>query len=390
MIIHIFTLFWNQKRKYGGMFVEQVVVFIVLLFCFVNTGETLSRYYTPGMLDAENVLCFGTESKLEGDSLEPEETEKMMRSLCDRLRKHSVVEAVSECAFFVPYVRPEEMNPKDSLEYEGKRIQIYVKGADKYTAELFKIRMEEGEWLSNKMLENGTYPAVVTRQLSNQFGWYEILGRRISLNGRAYTIVGVIAGLKQEAREESHSVLILPYEESGYEGWPEFVVRVQEGKQKVFSELLDREFARLFAGTNQEVSLFSLESLKVTTMLSDIVNMGAMIIPVSFLLIFTFIGTFGLFWLYSSKRRKEFALRMVVGSTIRRLYRFVISESLTLSMLALFPGGVLFCLFYPFTTVNLLALGAACGVMILFSVFSAWWPAYRVTRVNPVEAMREE
>ena len=68
MMVHIFTLFWNQKRKYGGMFVEQVVVFIVLLFCFVNSGKTLSRYYTPGMLDTENVLCFGTESKLDGDS----------------------------------------------------------------------------------------------------------------------------------------------------------------------------------------------------------------------------------------------------------------------------------------------------------------------------------
>ena len=196
MMVHIFTLFWNQKRKYGGMFVEQVVVFIVLLFCFVNSGKTLSRYYTPGMLDTENVLCFGTESKLDGDSLTPEETEKMMRGLCERLRKHSVVEAVSECAFFVPYVRPEGMNPKDSLGYGEKRIQIYVKGADEYTAELFKIEMEEGEWLSNGMLENGTYSAVITRQLSEQFGWHEILGRCISLNGRVYTIVGVIAGFE--------------------------------------------------------------------------------------------------------------------------------------------------------------------------------------------------
>ena len=281
------------------------------------------------------------------------------------------------------------MNPKDSLGYGEKRIQIYVKGADEYTAELFKIEMEEGEWLSNEMLENGTYPAVITRQLSEQFGWHEILGRCISLNGRVYTIVGVIAGLKQEAREESRPVLILPYEESGYAGWPEFVVRVQEGKQDTFSKLLDSEFARLFLGTNQEIGLFSLESLKVTTMLSDIVNMGAMIIPVLFLLVFTFIGTFGLFWLYSSKRRKEFALRIVVGATPRELYRFVVSESLLLSVLALLPGMVLFCFVYPFDPVHLSALGCACLVMILFSVFSAWWPAYKVARVNPVEAMRE-
>ena len=107
MMVHIFTLFWNQKRKYGGMFVEQVVVFIVLLFCFVNSGKTLSRYYTPGMLDTENVLCFGTESKLDGDSLTPEETEKMMRGLCERLRKHSVVETVNVHFLFPMFVRKE-------------------------------------------------------------------------------------------------------------------------------------------------------------------------------------------------------------------------------------------------------------------------------------------
>ena len=30
---HIFTLFLNQKRRYGGMLAEQMLVFFVLLFC---------------------------------------------------------------------------------------------------------------------------------------------------------------------------------------------------------------------------------------------------------------------------------------------------------------------------------------------------------------------
>ena len=200
--------------------------------------------------------------------------------------------------------------------------------------------------------------------------------------------------------------------------WFEYMVRVKEGETDNFRNLMNKEFNLMMGeepvrlsfgniekwklndmrgvfitllgmGTNQEISLFSLKSLKVTTMLSDIVNMGAMIIPVLFLLVFTFIGTFGLFWLYSSKRRKEFALRIVVGSTPRGLYRFVVSESLLLSVLALLPGMVLFCFVYPFDPVHLSALGCACLVMILFSVFSAWWPAYKVARVNPVEAMRE-
>ena len=32
MMKHIFTLFLNQKRRYGGMLAEQMLVFFVLLF----------------------------------------------------------------------------------------------------------------------------------------------------------------------------------------------------------------------------------------------------------------------------------------------------------------------------------------------------------------------
>ena len=44
---------------------------------------------------------------------------------------------------------------------------------------------------------------------------------------------------------------------------------------------------------------------------------------------------------------------------------------------------------YEWTGVNVAAIGMTLVVMIVFAVFSAWWPAYKVVQVNPVEAMRE-
>ena len=141
---------------------------------------------------------------------------------------------------------------------------------------------------------------------------------------------------------------------------------------------------------NVRLSFGNIEKWKLNDMRDVFITLLGIGVPTIFLFVFAFIGTFGLFWLYSSKRRQEFALRIVLGSTKGGLYRFVINESLLLSVLALIPGSILFCFVYPFNTVNLLALSAACVVMILFSVFSAWFPAYQVARVNPVEAMREE
>ena len=112
-------------------------------------------------------------------------------------------------------------------------------------------------------------------------------------------------------------------------------------------------------------------------------------IPTAFLLLFAFIGTFGLFWLNSKKRKVEFALRLVVGATKQRLIGLVVTESLILSVLAALPGMVLFGFVYEWTGVNVAAIGMTLVVMIVFAVFSAWWPAYKVVQVNPVEAMRE-
>lgn len=50
MMKHIFTLFLNQKRRYGGMLAEQMLVFFVLLFCFVVVGEKIAQYFSPGVL----------------------------------------------------------------------------------------------------------------------------------------------------------------------------------------------------------------------------------------------------------------------------------------------------------------------------------------------------
>lgn len=139
-----------------------------------------------------------------------------------------------------------------------------------------------------------------------------------------------------------------------------------------------------------DLGIMELDKLKAVYMQNELLSLIAIIVPTFFLLIFVFIGTFGLFWLYSSRRRKEFALRIVVGSTPIGLRNFVILEAILLTILSWIPGMILFFLIYSVNSIDLLALVATCFVMMLFSVFSAWWPAYQVSQVNPVEAMREE
>ena len=156
-----------------------------------------------------------------------------------------------------------------------------------------------------------------------------------------------------------------------------------------FHACFSKEYKRLGLAEKAVSFCYEMSGLKRGSMFEVVSGVAMRAIPTAFLLLFAFIGTFGLFWLNSKKRKVEFALRLVVGATKPRLINLVVMESLILSVLAALPGMVLFGFVYDWTGVNVAAIGMTLIVMILFAVFSAWWPAYKVAQVNPVEAMRE-
>lgn len=62
-----------------------------------------------------------------------------------------------------------------------------------------------------------------------------------------------------------------------------------------------------------------------------------------------FIGTFGLFMQNSERRVREFALRLAVGATHRKLLVFVMLESFVVTLLACVPGVLLSMFIYEYT-----------------------------------------
>ena len=389
MLKHIFVLFFNQRKKYTGILVGQMLVFVVLLYCLMAVFEAIQRYYMPGMLETDNVVYFsnfrrGARGVIDGNYSDDEK----INSLCKRLEACSMVEAVARTRFFVPYLEEERNYFWSSVKVGGNEIDVGIKCAEEKAMLVFRPVLEEGHWVEEKNLEDGSIPVVANRQLVAKAGWVNALGKKIYGFGGEFTVVGVIAGLKNHPLSQPRPILIFPYSfRSNDRGC---CVRVKAGEMDNFRDYLYREFYKIFEKGKDGLTVVDLEKLKRVRLRPDFLMLISLLVPTGFLLVFAFMGTFGIFWLYSTKRRKEFALRLVVGSTSRNLFRFIILESILLTMMALVPGCILFCWVYSFSTVNLMALGTAAGVMMLFSGFSAWWPAYQVSKVNPIEAMREE
>lgn len=389
MLMHIFKIIFKEKKRYIYVFAEQVFIFIILMLSIVSFSSFFKKYNEAGTLDTENVLMLGfVQAGLQGQDLIKSNRE--IYSLLEDLRKSPYVNSISMSDDFIPYLKEDRYyaHKGDSLNVVNKKIKAYFKYTDKYAMQVFKLELIEGRWLDDKRLPDGSLPAVISKEILDELGWNSAINKQVNFRNNLYTIVGMISGFKQNVLIESVPTLIMPINENNCFNYIEVAVRVND---RVAAEKRIYDLKSKYI-TNSNVQLINIDMH--SKFKTDIFNVAGNVylqgIPTIFLLIFAFIGTFGIFWFNSRKRVREFALRLALGSTKNALVLLVIKESMIISAISMIPGLLLSFFIYEFNVAELIGVGVTIVIMLLFAIFSAWYPAYQVAQVNPVEAMREE
>jgi hypothetical protein len=383
---------WNQKRRYCGILTEQFLTGIILMLCAVSVAEAIKKYRDPGMLNTDNVLTFGY--MIQGNSSKPaivNSAKESLKVIDDNLKKLPFVEYTAKTSSLAPYLRPNESYRSDSIRVDEKRLQVFIKSSDEWGASVFNLKMEEGKWLSDHPMEDGSDPVIITRQFADKAGWTGVIGKKITLRSRTYTVVGMVAGLKQQPFEPSPAAIVVPtYVMDGSGFYSEYVAKVKNGEQAAFYDACNKEFKRLISNKRVEPLVSDLRMRKEASMINATAGIVLQAIPTLFLLIFAFIGAFGIYWLYSRKRQKEFAVRMAMGSTGQQLIGIVVMESLLITGIALLPALLLSIFIYEYAMVHVAGVSVTVCTMLLFSLISAWYPAWKVSRMNPAEALQYE
>ena len=391
MIQHIFKMLWSQRKYFAGIFVEQLLIFIILMLCMVSVAQKGVQYYSPGLLQTDHTVYFGYMFRQDRPSSQSQYDEmgKQMQNVIHNLREKPYVTAISESYGFLPYLR--ELYGKDSITIDQRKVEVEICGSDQFGWQVLRPKLIEGEWLTDKMLPDGSYPSVITRQLAEAVGWQQTVGRKIQLFSKPFTVVGLIEGKKIAPFDESAPTIIvsgpLIVQMSRY---MEYGARLKPNMQDEFFKDYIQEFYKNITLPNVEPTMGDLDKRKNNMLITNTLGLIFRSVPTVFFLIFGFIGTFGLFWLYSKKRLEEFALRRAIGATKNRLVGMVMTESVVLTLLAAAPGILLVVLTQRLNIVTLLGILSTLTVMLLFSVFSAWYPAWKVSRVSPAEALHNE
>ncbi|HSM60460.1 MAG TPA: ADOP family duplicated permease [Longimicrobiales bacterium] len=110
------------------------------------------------------------------------------------------------------------------------------------------------------------------------------------------------------------------------------------------------------------------------------------------------VGLHGVLAYVVGRRRRELGVRMALGADPRRVRRTVLREGLTVvaggaalgALGALALSGTVGRLLYQMEPIDPVAYGVTVLLLLVVACVAAWSPAYRATRVDPVEVLRAE
>jgi macrolide transport system ATP-binding/permease protein len=221
------------------------------------------------------------------------------------------------------------------------------------------------------------------------------IGERVQVKGRWMQVVGVSKDSKyQSVRETPKPFFYVPLRQNFARG-PGLNIRTRLSPEAMTAALtrevhaLDRNLALFEVITLQEQVDRSTSPQLVAVTLVGVLGGLALLLAA--------IGLYGVMSYAVSQSTRELGLRMALGATPSHLLRLVMSRGLALTAAGIVAGTVaalastrlLGYLLYNVSPRDPLSFGSAFLVITIASLAACFLPAWRATRTDPLQALRD-
>ena len=318
--------------------------------------------------------------------------------LLDRVRALPGVESAA-----LTRLTPFSYNPPSSapIEIDGYRAAPdeqpnadYLQVSEDYFSTL-EIQLVAGREFTKNDDEKSLPVAIINETMAAKY-WpgKSPIGQRLKVKDKWMQIVGVAKTVNYETKLEApKSFFYVPVRQNFFIG-NALLIRTRETPGAITNALarevhaLDPTLAPYAAGRLQaQVDGRGYTQRLAATLLAIF---GAMA------LFLAAIGLYGVMSYSVSQSTRELGVRMALGATVRDLLRLVISRGLRLTIAgvaiglaaALLLTRLMSDLLYKVSPRDPLAFGLALIILLAVALIACFLPARRVTRVDPVQALR--
>jgi predicted permease len=278
----------------------------------------------------------------------------------------------------------------------------YSVGGDYFTA--MGLTLREGRFLTAADSRRAERVCVVDEDFARR-SWPRgrALGQRLFEGGEegpaaeAYTVVGVVAPVKQEGLTESEGqgAVYYPF---GHRADRNLFVVV---RTRVPAESLGSNLQSIVRGIDPELPVNDLRSMEGRVADSLVARRSPALLAALFAgiaLLLTAIGTYGVLSYAVAQRRREIGLRMALGARPEQVRAQFVGIALRLLAAGLLLGALgawlirraMQAVLFQVPALPVAVLTSAAVILGLVALFACLQPAERAARISPLEALAED
>ncbi|HXX99987.1 MAG TPA: ABC transporter permease, partial [Candidatus Limnocylindrales bacterium] len=388
----------RRSQLSSGLVVAQISLSFLLLICaglFVRSLQNSKRL--DAGFDPNHVFLATYELDPLGysDAMGTE----FHRQLLARSRELPGVESAT-IADFSPLnftIHSEEALPEGYVPRPHESMEIDRGLVGPNYLHTMRTALISGRDFTDQDTEKSQPVAIINQALVDRY-WkgQNAVGRRIAVNGRWFTVVGVAAnGKYRRLSYDAAPLVLLPL----FQRYTDEVIihaRVA-GEPQALGFAVEKTIHQL----NPDVPLFNVTTLAVSMQGGNVIERVAVTFAGSFgllSLILAAVGIYGVVAYTTRQRTREIGIRVAMGAQRGDILRTVLGQGIRLTLAGLAIGlGVSYVLtrflrsmLFGVGITDGATFGAVALLLCLVALTACYIPARRATRVDPMVALRYE
>jgi predicted permease len=395
----------GSSRARAALVIAQLSIALVLLVCAGLMIKSFTRLQnTPLGFNADRVLTAQMFLSRNRYKTDPERS-RFVQEVTDHIAVMPGVEAVG-AVNFLPLsgfwgtlsFTVADMSPAPVSQWPEADYRI----ASEDYFRTMQIPILRGRGFTSQDTAQSQLVCVINQTLARKFfPDQDPVGKFLTANPeifgkKPFLIVGVVGDVKHfGAGEEGHAEVYRPFSQDGF---PLIALAVRTRSDPA---ILADPVRRAIWSVDKSQSIFRVMTLDEAAADTIIIRRISAMIFVFFAGVALFLSVIGIYGVVSyliAQRTREIGIRIALGAPAARVMRMVLGYSLRVAMIGLAIGvpvafGVsrlLRALLFHVGTTDPLVFITVPVLLCAVAVIAAWVPATRASRVQPMDALRNE
>lgn len=291
-----------------------------------------------------------------------------------------------------------------TMSFEGRAIRGVIIGGDEALADIIKIHLTEGSFVS--FVQSFEHYCVIGANLAQQIHEHfsgSPLGKQLQIGQAVYTIIGVAAPWKENVffNEDINQAVIIPIAGTALVKKDASINNaILKLNPNINIDQVIKEVQNRIGQLAPKLNVFVRSAKQIIQNMENQGRIFTLLLAVigSISLLVGGIGVMNVMLVSVSERRKEIGIRKAVGGKNSEIQALFLMESVLLSLVGgvlgittglLITGLIAYFTHWPFS-IYWLAVFVGFSVSVTVGVFFGYYPARRAAALEPVVSLRSE